>query len=77
MLLTVTAVLLGLTTGAWLCGLLTDILKMPSLYFSVYIKPESFVYSAAITLAFSLLVNLIMHRTLDSIDPAEALKSIE
>lgn len=77
MLLTVTAVLLGLPTGAWLCGLLTDILKMPSLYFSVYIKPESFVYSAAITLAFSLLVNLIMHRTLDSIDPAEALKSIE
>ena len=77
MLLTVTAILLGLPTGAWLCGLLTDILKMPSLYFQVYIEPVSFVYSGAITLLFSLLVNIIMHRTLDSIDPAEALKSIE
>ncbi len=77
MILTVTAILLGLPTGAWLCGLLTDILKMPSLYFQVYIEPVSFVYSGAITLFFSLLVNIIMHRTLDSIDPAEALKSIE
>ena len=77
MFLTVTAILLGLPSGAWLCGLLTDVLKMPSLYFEVYIAPVSYLYSFAITLFFAIFVNLIMHKTLDSIDPAEALKSIE
>lgn len=76
-ILTLIAVTLGLPVGSFLCGLLTDALKMPSLYFKVYIKPISFILSFIITFAFALLVNVFMHKTLDDIEPAEALKSIE
>lgn len=77
LILTLISVLLGLPAGSLLCGLLTDALKMPSLYFSVYIQPVSYFYSFVITMIFALLVSVIMHKTLDEIDPAEALKSIE
>ncbi len=76
-ILTLIAIVLGLPVGSFLCGLLTGALKMPSLYFKVFIKPVSFVFSFLITFIFALLVNVFMHRTLDDIEPAEALKSIE
>jgi putative ABC transport system permease protein len=50
---------------------------MPSLYFAVSIRPFSFVLSVALALLFALLVNRMTDRTLNGIDPAEALKSIE
>jgi len=76
-ILTLLATLIGLPVGAYICGLLTEAIRMPSLYFQIYIKPVSFVYAFVITVAFSLIVNFIMHRSLDEIDPAVALKSIE
>ena len=75
--LTLIAIVLGLPVGSFLCGLLTSALKMPSLYFKVFIKPVSFVLSFLITFIFAVLVNIFMHKTLDDIEPAEALKSIE
>ncbi len=77
LILTFIAIILGLPVGSFLCGLLTGALKMPSLYFNVYIKPLSYVLSFLITFIFALLVSVFMYRTLDDIEPAEALKSIE
>ena len=77
MILTLLSVVLGLPAGSVLCGMLTDALKMPSLYFSVYIRPVSYVLSFIITIVFTLMVNLMMNKTMDAIEPAEALKSIE
>lgn len=76
-ILTLLSVVLGLPAGSVLCGMLTDALKMPSLYFSVYIRPVSYVLSFIITIVFTLMVNLMMNKTMDAIEPAEALKSIE
>ena len=77
LILTGFGILLGMPTGALYAHALTPILRMPSLYFAVSIRPFSFVLSAALALLFALLVNRMTDRTLNGIDPAEALKSIE
>ena len=77
LILTVLGILPGLVVGTWLGHAMTMVLNMPSLYFDVSIFPVSYVYSGGLTLIFALLVQLITNRTLDRINPAEALKSIE
>ena len=41
------------------------------------VKLTSYIFAAAFTLAFSLIVMLIMHQKLKNIDMVEALKAIE
>ena len=77
LILTGFGILLGMPTGALYAHALTPILRMPSLYFAISIRPFSFVLSAALALLFALMVNRMTDRTLNGIDPAEALKSIE
>gem|GEM_PF-6585122 len=69
--------MLGLPLGYIIGNCLTYALKMPSIYFAVSIHPISYVISAVMSYIFALLVNLITDRSLDVIDPIEALKSIE
>lgn len=76
-ILTGIGILLGLPLGYFLGNCLTYALKMPSIYFAVSIHPISYVISAVMAYVFALLVNLITDRSLDVIDPIEALKSIE
>lgn len=76
-LLTGIGILLGLPVGAAMSSALTDILDMPSIYFAVTIYPKSFWLSAGISLLFALMVQLLTDRTLDRVDPIEALKSVE
>ena len=76
-LLTGIGILLGLPLGYVLGSSLTYALKMPSIYFAVSIHPISYVIAAAMSFVFAFLVNLITDRSLDVIDPIEALKSIE
>lgn len=77
LILTGMGILLGLPVGAVLGGLLTEALKMPSIYFAVVTYPVSYVYSAVLTFLFAILVDLLTDRVLDSINPVEALKSVE
>lgn len=76
-ILTLVGILLGLPLGAFLGSLLTGALNMPSIFFDTVIYPISYVYSAGMALLFAVLVNLITNRSLNAIDPVEALKSIE
>ncbi|WP_312107193.1 FtsX-like permease family protein [Lachnoclostridium sp.] len=76
-ILTGIGILLGLPLGYIIGNCLTYALKMPSIYFAVSIHPISYVISAVMSYIFALLVNLITDRSLDVIDPIEALKSIE
>ena len=46
-------------------------------YFNIQILPMSFLYSFALTLIFTVLVNLFMRRKLERINMAESLKSVE
>lgn len=77
LILTGFGMLLGLPLGTILGGMLTEALKMPSIYFAVAIYPVSYVYSAFLTLVFALLVDFMTNRVLDDINPVEALKSVE
>lgn len=77
LILTAIGIVLGLPLGRALGGCLTYVLKMPSIHFAVSIHPISYLYAAAISLGFALLVDQITNRVLNRIDPVEALKSVE
>lgn len=77
MVLTMMGVVLGLPLGRFVGGLLTAALNMPSLYFEVECKPLSYVIAAVATMAFALLVQLLVNPVLDRIDPISSLKSVE
>ena len=77
LILTGIGILLGLPIGALMSSTLTAILDMPSIYFAVTIYPKSFFISAGVSMVFALMVQLLTNRTLDAIDPVEALKSVE
>jgi len=64
---------LGKIMGVWLMG----VLEMPGIYFYPTLYVESYAYSAIMAICFALLVNLMTNKSLNKIDPVEALKSIE
>ena len=77
LLLTLMGVAVGLPLGRWIGGLLTAALAMPGLYFEVSVRWTSYLIAAAVTIAFSLLVELMTNPVLDRIDPVSSLKSVE
>lgn len=77
MVLTMMGVVLGLPLGRFVGGLLTAALSMPALYFEVECKPLSYVIAVVATMAFALLVQLLVNPVLDRIDPISSLKSVE
>lgn len=77
MILTGIGILVGLPVGYLLGNGLTQVLKMPSIHFAVSIYPISYVISAIMAFLFALVVNLMTNRSLDGIEPVEALKSVE
>ena len=52
-------------------------IRIDLMCFDVRVAPGSYLLSAALTLAFGLLVNLALRRKIRAIDMAQALKSIE
>ena len=77
LILTTIGILLGLPVGAILSSMLTDLLNMPSIYFAVTIYNRSYFIAAGIALVFAFIVQFLTDRSLDVIDPVEALKSVE
>ena len=77
LILTGIGVVMGLPLGFALARSLTWILRMPSLYFDVVVDPLTYVISAVMAFAFTLVVNLITNRALDRVDMVGALKSAE
>ena len=77
LILTSICVVLGLPIGTVLGEWLMSILDMPSIYFDAHIYTISYFYSAGLAIVFAFMVNFITDRSLDKINPVEALKSIE
>ena len=77
LILTTMGILMGLPVGAILSSMLTDILNMPSIYFAVTIYDRSYFIAGGIALVFAFIVQFLTDRSLDVIDPVEALKSVE
>ena len=77
LILTTIGILIGLPAGAILSSMLTDLLNMPSIYFAITIYKKSYWIAAGIAYVFAFIVQFLTDRSLDVIDPVEALKSVE
>ena len=74
---TIIGIILGMVFGIFIIDLIVASIEIDNLRIIRYIKPISFVYSALITITFSLIVNIIIHFILKKINMIESLKSIE
>ena len=75
--LTIIGIVAGLPLGRLIAGLLTNALRMPSLYFEVEVSPISYCVAGIATLIFALIVQWATNPALDRIDPVSSLKSVE
>ncbi len=76
-LLTLFGTLFGLVCGIALHGFVVQTVEMESVMFGRSISWLSFVYSAALTLLFSAIVDLFMYRKLKKISMVESLKAVD
>lgn len=74
---TIIGVFLGLIFGYFLTEMVVMSVEIDKLRFIRNIRPISYVYSATISIIFSLIVNYIIHFVLRKIDMIESLKSVE
>ena len=77
MILTIIGTALGLVLGLFLHRFVIVTTEIESIMFGREIRPISFVYSAALTIMFSVLVSIVMYYRLKKIDMVESLKSID
>ena len=68
---------LGLVLGIFMHLFVIQTVEVELVMFGRDIHALSFVWSAALTLAFSLVVNLVMYHKLKKIDMVESLKSVD
>ena len=76
-ILTSLGILMGMPIGKVFGIWLMSILQMPSIYFADTLYPISYLIAGVMAITFALIVNFITDRSLDKINPVEALKSIE
>lgn len=76
-ILTVLGALVGLPMGKALHAYVMSQIKIDLMCFDVRVELRSYLISAALTIVFGLLVNLVLRRKIRAVDMAQALKSIE
>lgn len=76
-ILSVMGAAIGLGLGVVLCQFIIQTAEIDEVMFGRNIHPLSFLWAFIITVAFSLVVNLIMRRDLKKISMVESLKSVE
>ena len=74
-ILSLIGTLFGLAGGIWLHAFIVKTIEVDSVMFGRSISWDSFLISAAISIGFTLFVDLIMKRNIDTIDMVEAMKA--
>lgn len=77
LVLAIIGALAGLLLGIVLHGMIMSLAELDDVRFGRVIYPQSFVYSAALTILFALMVNWIMKFKLRKIEMVESLKAVE
>lgn len=77
MILTLLGTAVGLVLGVFLANYVITTAEVDFVMFGRTIYPMSYVLAAVFTLAFSVVVMLVMHRRLKNVNMIDALKSIE
>ena len=75
--LTFMGILAGIVIGIPLHSFVMSQIKVDIVDFSTVILPQSYIYSAILTLIFNFVVNLFMEIKLEKINMAESLKSVD
>lgn len=75
--LTVLGIALGLVLGVFLTAFIVQTVEVDNIMFGRTIYFTSYLYAAALTLVFSLLVNAVMSFKIKAVNMVESLKSIE
>lgn len=76
-ILTIIGIVLGLVVGYFLNSYILGTCEINILRFKKIIQPLSYVYATAITLIFSIIVNIVTYFALKKIDMIGSLKSVE
>ena len=76
-ILTIIGCVLGLVFGIFMHGFVVQTVEVDNVMFGRDIAPLSFVWSALLTLVFSVIVDLVMYRKLKNISMTDNLKSID
>ena len=76
-ILTIIGIILGLVVGYFLNFYILGTCEINMLRFEKVIHPISYVYAVAITLVFSIIVNIVTYFALKKIDMIGSLKSVE
>ena len=74
---TIIGILLGLVVGYFLNFYILGTCEINILRFEKVIHPISYLYATAITLVFSIIVNIVTYFALKKIDMIGSLKSVE
>lgn len=77
LILTTVGIIFGIPLGYAFAQTLTVVLNMPSIHLAVSLHTKSYLIAAGLSFGFALIVDTITDRSLDHIDPVEALKSVE
>lgn len=76
-ILTIIGIALGLVLGSFLTNAVVSTVEVESARFIHQIKVASYIYSAILSIMFTVIVNIITHFNLKKIDMIESLKSVE
>ena len=76
-ILTIIGILLGLVGGYFLSNFIISTCETEALRFPRVIQPQSYLYSALLTIVFTIIVNIATYFALKKIDMIESLKSVE
>ena len=74
---TIVGIIIGLVSGVYLCHFIISTCETDTLMFVRHVNTLSFVFASALTISFTVIVNLITHFSLKKIDMIDALKNIE
>ena len=75
--LTAIGALAGIFLGRWLHWFVMEQINIDMVCFAQIIRPQSYLYSIALTFLFACIVNAVMFFRLERINMAESLKSVE
>jgi putative ABC transport system permease protein len=76
-LLTIIGIAIGLVFGVYLGNFMITTCEIDALMFVRHVNKISYVYSALITILFTIIVNIITHFNLKKINMIDSLKSVE
>ena len=74
---TAIGIIFGMFAGYILCNFLISTCEVEICRFVKEIKPLSYLYSILITIFFTFIVNIVVHKALKKVDMIESLKSVE